>query len=115
MTVHALFQELQRQQVTLLPDGEVLRYRAPQGVLTEDLRQAIRQHKAALLTLLAQAPKEPPGLEAEYRRFRDFLTRWDERAALMASDGGLPRADAEWQAYLSLRGGAHAPSPPLPP
>ena len=54
-------------------------------------------------------------LEAAYRRFRDFLERWDERAAIMASAGGLPRADAEWQAYLSLRGGAPAPSPPLPP
>ena len=38
----------------LIPEGEHLRVQDPQHVLTDDLRQAIREHKAALLALLAQ-------------------------------------------------------------
>jgi hypothetical protein len=33
----------------LIPEGEHLRVQDPQHALTGDLRQAIRQHKAALL------------------------------------------------------------------
>ena len=38
----------------LIRQGDTLRVHDPQHVLTDDLRQAIRQHKAALLGLLAQ-------------------------------------------------------------
>jgi hypothetical protein len=38
----------------LIPEGEYLRVQDPQHALTENLRQAIREHKAALLGLLSQ-------------------------------------------------------------
>src|SRR5438128_10125144 len=38
----------------LMPDGDVLRVRPPRQGLTDELRQAIHQHKAALLALLTQ-------------------------------------------------------------
>jgi hypothetical protein len=41
----------------LIPDGAALRVQDPQYVLTDNLRQAIRQHKAALLALCAQSDR----------------------------------------------------------
>src|SRR5437899_1424089 len=54
MTVTTLLDALHTKRVQLTVDGERLAVDAPIGVLTDALRQAIRQHKAALLTLLAQ-------------------------------------------------------------
>jgi hypothetical protein len=59
---------------------------APAGALTDDYRQAIRDHKAALLALLAGEADD-----AEHEAF-------EERAAIMQFDGGLSRADAETEA-----------------
>jgi hypothetical protein len=39
----------------LIPEGEHLRVQDPQHALTDDLRQAIREHKAALLACLTQS------------------------------------------------------------
>jgi TubC N-terminal docking domain len=39
----------------IIPEGEHLRVQNPQHALTDELRQAIREHKAALLALLAQS------------------------------------------------------------
>ena len=63
MTAHALLQQLHARGVTLVPapDG-TLHCRAPQGILTPALVYGMRQHKAALLGLLAAPPPEPtPG------------------------------------------------------
>ncbi|SRR5712691_6059085 len=54
MTAVELFDELQERGVVLTPEPEgKLHYRAPAGVLTPFLREAMRQHKPALLALLA--------------------------------------------------------------
>ncbi len=66
--------------VTPYPDGTV-RCRAPKGVLTPALHDALRQHKAALL---------------------DLVEEFEERAAIAEDCGGLPRADAEALAWHSL-------------
>src|SRR5262245_50917138 len=54
MTATGLLEELHTKGVHLTVEGERVAVDAPKGVLTDDLRQAIRQHKAALLALLAQ-------------------------------------------------------------
>ena len=54
MTATALLDELRTKGVHLTIEGEHVAVDAPKGALTDDLRQAIRQHKAALLALLAQ-------------------------------------------------------------
>lgn len=66
--------------LTPLPDGHI-HVDAPAGVLTDALRQAIRQHKEALL---------------------DMAEWYEERAGLLEHDGGLSRAEAEQQAWLCL-------------
>ncbi len=45
--------ELSRRGVELLPEGESLRYRAPTGALTPELKRAIADQKRELLDLLA--------------------------------------------------------------
>jgi hypothetical protein len=54
MTATALLDELRTKGVHLTVEGERVAVDAPRGALTDDLRQAIRQHKAALLALLVQ-------------------------------------------------------------
>jgi len=52
MTATELLTTLRHLGVTLAPDGDQLRVDAPAGVLTDELRQAMRTHKAALLDLV---------------------------------------------------------------
>src|SRR5215471_14258819 len=54
MTPSELAATLTTARCRLIPEGETLRVQDPQHALTDDLRQAIREHKAALLALLAQ-------------------------------------------------------------
>ena len=53
MTGAKLLDDLRSKGVRLTVEGEHVALDAPQGVLTEDLRQAIRQHRQELLALLA--------------------------------------------------------------
>ena len=54
MTATRLLDALRTKGVRLSGEGEQLAVDAPKGILTDDLHQAIRQHKAALLALLVQ-------------------------------------------------------------
>ncbi len=58
-----------------------LHVKVPQGVLTDALRVAIREHKAALLEL---------------------VEAFEERAAIAEMDGGLSRESSEALAWASL-------------
>ena len=84
MTALALLQQLHEHGLALTPspDGTV-RCRAPKGVLTPALLDAMRQHKSELHALVED---------------------WSERAAIMEYEGGLTREDAEWQACLCVQG-----------
>ncbi|HHY94540.1 MAG TPA: hypothetical protein GX513_05965 [Firmicutes bacterium] len=53
MTPSDLLAGLKGRGITLQPEGDALRYSAPKGAMTDDLRAAIREHKAALLALLS--------------------------------------------------------------
>jgi hypothetical protein len=55
MTALALLAELRRRRVELIPEGSALRYRAPQGALTAELREAVARHKPELVRLLTRA------------------------------------------------------------
>ena len=64
MTALALLQQLYtlRMVLTPYPDG-TLRYKAPKGVLTPQLLDAMRQHKVALLAMLTpERPYPAPAL-----------------------------------------------------
>ncbi len=54
----ALLDELRHRGIHIEVDGETLRYRAPRGQLTPELRLAIGSQKAALLELLKPHPEQ---------------------------------------------------------
>src|SRR6266851_4824185 len=83
MTAIDLLQEFHALDVLLTPSPDgTLRYKAPKGVLTPELLDAMRQHKDALL---------------------DLVEDFEERAGIAEFEAGLPRAEAEalaWQCVL---------------
>jgi hypothetical protein len=52
----ALLDELKRQGVSLWADGERIRFRAPRGVVTPELREQLAQHRDQLLARLRLPP-----------------------------------------------------------
>ena len=60
MSALALLQQLHDLRITLVPYPDAtLHCRAPQGILTTELLDGMRQHKAELLGILAAPPPEP--------------------------------------------------------
>ena len=93
MTSGETLAELERLGVVLEPNGDKLRYRAPQGALTPELREAITENKAEIISTLrrladGQLPPldRPPKTEQELRRWMDHtadpdgFARWLEWA-----------------------------------
>ena len=93
MTSSEILTKLDRRGVVLEPNGDKLRYRAPQGALTPELREAITENKAEIISTLrrlgdGQAPPldRPPQNEQELRRWMDHtadpeaFARWLEWA-----------------------------------
>ena len=76
-----ILQRLHDAGVILTVDGERLRYRAPAGALTPDLRAALEELKP------------------------DLLYEYHERAGILEYDAHLPRAEAETKAEAVLKGG----------
>jgi hypothetical protein len=54
MTAVEVLHTLRARDIRLTADGDQLRYDAPEGAITEAVLTLLRQHKAALLTLLQQ-------------------------------------------------------------
>src|SRR5262245_48225055 len=83
MTVGDLVQHLSARGVRMTPHSDgTLRCRAPKGVLTPALVDAMRQHKAELHAL---------------------VEAWSERAAMAEYDGGLSRLKAEALAWRTVQ------------
>ncbi len=56
MSAAQLLADLRRLDIQLVVEGESLQCKAPQGILTEELRSAIAKHKSQLIALLSPAP-----------------------------------------------------------
>jgi TubC N-terminal docking domain len=86
MTATVLLQRLCALGVHLTPSPDgTLRYKAPKGVLTPTLLDAMRQHKAELHALVEE---------------------WSERAAMAEYCGGLSREEAERVGWIAVLGTA---------
>src|SRR5262249_29026539 len=90
-----LLLKLEARGVCLKPHGERLIVDAPVGALTPLDRDLLRQLKADLLVIL-QANVTPDELPS------DWHFAWDDRAAIMEYDAGLPRERAEAVALLDV-------------
>ena len=55
MTVGEVLHMLQVRDIQLMVEGDQLRYDAPEDAMTDEVLTLLRQHKAALLALLAQS------------------------------------------------------------
>lgn len=74
MTVEDVLTESRRLGIVLEAHGSTLRYRAPQGMLTPELKDALRHHKAEILAHLRYHQKYPgdgPPGDAELREIED--------------------------------------------
>jgi hypothetical protein len=63
MNLTKLLSTLRRLGVILMPEGDRLRYRAPKGIITQELREALLTHKAEILMLMSEQSRtqEPSG------------------------------------------------------
>jgi hypothetical protein len=76
MTPTDLLHELTRRGVILEPTGDRLRYKAPVGVLTPELKQALAAQKAALVQILAGEAPAPEAPELSDDRAIIALKVW---------------------------------------
>ena len=67
MTPTALLDRLHVDGVTLWLNGATLRYRGPSDVLTDDIHELIKTHKADLIAYLTPDP-QPPAIPAYVKR-----------------------------------------------
>lgn len=73
MTAKTLLEDLRSRDVVLRADGDNLRIDAPSGVLTDQLRDALMEHKPRLIKLLTWERRK---LEEADRR--GLVIRWSE-------------------------------------
>lgn len=59
-----LLQDLKQRGVELTSSGGALRFRAPEGVMTSELKTRIRAHRDQLLALLSNTPAPGTGIPA---------------------------------------------------
>lgn len=98
MTPAELLDEASHRGVRLFVVGSELRFRAPRGALTPELKAALVEHKSALLELLGRpaAPPRPANLTV------GELERLEERAGILEFDAGLSRSEAEAEALRAF-------------
>ncbi|HEX6292330.1 MAG TPA: condensation domain-containing protein [Herpetosiphonaceae bacterium] len=112
MTVATFLDDLRHKGVQLWADGDRLRYRAPQGVLTAELLTALAEHKAAILTLLRDGNDAPqhgalPQIEPDPgTRYEPFPLTDIQQAYWIGRMGSLELGNVATHVYLELDGGA---------
>ena len=82
MNASAILDNLHRRGVSLRADGDVIRWQAPTGVMTEADLTALRDSKAEALAILREAESD----------------RIEERASIIEFDVYLSRREAERRA-----------------
>ena len=85
-------------QAVCTQDGTRLHIDMPVSVWTPALREAIAEHKAALLRFLALMPGQTVPAET----LLGWCDTYEERAAILEYDAGLSRDEAERQAWQIL-------------
>jgi hypothetical protein len=77
--------------------------------MPEDAFARFRRLRGIAHPPVVAVPSLPPREERQHDRERlpeALMELWEERAAIMEYEGGLSRAEAEWQAFLCVRGEA---------
>lgn len=98
MTANALLVELKALGVRLWVEGGALEVEAPAGVLSPDRLAELRDHKPALIDLLARPTPEHAALLEEWRQIRE---RWSR--GLVVDAAGYQSARQEAAAFRTFR------------
>jgi pyochelin synthetase len=102
MTVEDLLTELQQQQVQLWVEDDQLRYRAPQGALTEGLRDALmRQKPEIILRLRRKLPQLNPDAA---QRYQPFPLNDIQQAYWLGRGGNFEIGNVSTHVYLEIDG-----------
>jgi hypothetical protein len=120
VSVQGLLDNLRQRDVRLEADGELLRVDAPSGTVTEELRDALVEHKSKLLKLLERERdcerrdlKEADRLSMVVRwseyptwiRLRDSSTgEWHEVRASECLPSIVQSANAHWKRRKDMSG-----------
>lgn len=122
MTASSLMASLTGRGVILSADGGRLSVDAPAGVLTEDDRDALRRHKAAILAILDGAPPpDDPGPDPASMPWpprpvelatwpTPYREAWGRRSAEL-EDAGVPWPESERTAFREVRAAMLAAGP----
>ncbi len=92
MTASAILDGLHRRGVRLWINGEKLRWRAPEGVVTAADLSALREHKAEAMAIIREQDAD----------------RIEERAAIIQFDAYYSRREAERRARNEQHNGGNA-------
>lgn len=107
MSAVELVRTLEQQGVQLWIEDERIRFRAPRGVLTETLRQAIERERSDLIALLADAPSTEgtKGTKADVGAASSDFSAFSSFSQEAASDDDTAAAAAiaRWRVALSKR------------
>lgn len=85
MTADEALTTAQRVGIRLLAEGDQLRYRAPKGALTAELRRALAEHKSTLLCALQELQGERLAI-TEVDGVNPTMTLADARQSLIVGD-----------------------------
>ena len=92
--------ELVEAEVVLWLDGDRLRFRAPEGAVTGELRERVATCRAALVALV-KAGAVLPATRSDWPE--EVAFDFEERAGICEFEGELPRDQAEREADKCLR------------
>ena len=101
MSILELLERVRRSGILLTVQGDKLRYEAPVGHMTQDLRAALIASKPIILGILQTVQRVPQVQDLGGGRLMDqsIQENFEERAAILEFDGGLSRIDAERTAW----------------
>ncbi len=102
MTVESLLAELEQQQIHLWVEDDQLRYRAPQGALTESLRDAIARQKQDIMLRLQPSPQLPQLTPAPAQHYQPFPLNDIQQAYWLGRSGNFEMGNVSTHVYLEI-------------
>ncbi len=102
MTVDDLLAELHQQQVQLWVEDGQLRYRAPQGALTTNLRNALVQQKQEIMARLQSLQRSPQLTPAPAQLHQPFPLNDIQQAYWLGRQGTFEIGNVSTHVYLEI-------------
>ena len=87
MTIDVLLDQLSNEKVSLYLDGDRLRFRAIKGMLTNDHRAAIAEHRIEIIKRLAAEPRRSTGSCIGYCDRRNWIDDASNRGVVRTACG----------------------------